>query len=463
MSNTTTPSKRRGLSLLLAILMVISIFGFQVMSAEESYAYTANQDNGIYCTQIGSGSCVLSSVTMMLRSMAKLNGISTWASIKQTEVQKVACISGYSVYHSFTYAGMSVSYGEFASSDKKAQLIAILAKHPEGFVIYDRGVPHGIFLTRYDKASDTFYVGDPAIDAKEIPMSSSWNAKCVSSSSDPKTKQTATINALDGYWYVSKYNGVAAAAYDKAMLEQIKKEQEEQKPDPTPTPTPTPGPDPDPGPDDIDGLQGDGGNNSGDNSVKFAKVCSYRSGQFTDVPSDKWYAKSVASAYEMGLMVGMSADTFGVNGNVTLAQSVTLAARVYSIYSGDQQDFTPMSGQRWYMPYLEYCSFHDLIDSGTYDLIKNYPNKEATRQEFANIVGQALPLEAMNVINYIQMGYIPDVNENMTGADTIYNLYRAGVLTGTGGNYFNPKKNITRAEVSAVISRMGDSSLRLKF
>ncbi len=41
----------------------------------------------------------------------------------------------------------------------------------------------------------------------------------------------------------------------------------------------------------------------------FTRVNTYRNGQFTDVPSSAWFAENVATAYELGLMLG-SSDTF---------------------------------------------------------------------------------------------------------------------------------------------------------
>ncbi|MBR2736735.1 MAG: S-layer homology domain-containing protein, partial [Firmicutes bacterium] len=54
---------------------------------------------------------------------------------------------------------------------------------------------------------------------------------------------------------------------------------------------------------------------------------------------------------------------------------------------------------------------------------------------------------------------VPD-NSGEERYEAVYQLYDAGVLTGDGEG-FKPWNTITRAEVAAVVSRMGDASLRI--
>ena len=78
----------------------------------------------------------------------------------------------------------------------------------------------------------------------------------------------------------------------------------------------------------------------------------------------------------------------------------------------------------------------------------------------------ALPYSEYTQINTIANGSLPDVDDIVfMDADTrIYTLYRAGILTGSDAyGTFNPDTNITRAEVSAIISRMIDPSQRVSF
>ena len=85
----------------------------------------------------------------------------------------------------------------------------------------------------------------------------------------------------------------------------------------------------------------------------FQKSNTYTPGQFADVPAGSWFAAGVQSAYELGLMTGTSGTAFDPSGNLTLAETVVLAARLHSIYAGDGASFT--GGATWYQPYVDYA------------------------------------------------------------------------------------------------------------
>ena len=87
-------------------------------------------------------------------------------------------------------------------------------------------------------------------------------------------------------------------------------------------------------------------------------------------------------------------------------------------------------------------------------------NAQAARLEFAEILGGALPDEALAEINEISDGTISDVSSVSDAGQAVYRLYRAGILTGSDDGKFHPSDSISRAEAAAVITRMADSTLR---
>ena len=183
----------------------------------------------------------------------------------------------------------------------------------------------------------------------------------------------------------------------------------------------------------------------------FTKVSTYTRGQFTDVNETLWYGfdqqKAVANAYEYGLMVGTSNTTFNPTGNITLAQAVTMAARVHKIYTTGDGEF--VQGSVWYQVYVDYAVTNNIIAANDFT---NY-NKAATRAEMAYIFSNALPeteFTSQNTVNSL-----PDVNSGTPYYNAILLLYKAGVIAGSDDlGTFRPANNITRAEASAIISRM---------
>jgi len=190
-----------------------------------------------------------------------------------------------------------------------------------------------------------------------------------------------------------------------------------------------------------------------DKLSNFKAVNQYQEGKFTDVPDNQWYAESVKTAYELGIVNGNSETTFNPEGNILLSETIAIASRIHSIYNTGKADFE--ASTPWYQSYVDYAKENKII-SGAY----TYFNK-ATRTDFAKIMSKAVAKTEFNAINTVEDNAIPDAKMIMDGSDSVYLLYRAGILTGSDSNgTFNPESNITRGEVAAIISRIIKPELR---
>lgn len=189
----------------------------------------------------------------------------------------------------------------------------------------------------------------------------------------------------------------------------------------------------------------------------FSKSNNYVSGQFVDVPDDTWYADKIATAYQYGLMYGTSDTVFNPEGNITIAEAIAVACRLHSIYTNNNAEF-PNNGV-WYQSYVNYALNNHII-AGPY---ADY-SLPISRGEFAIIITGAFPREALSAINTIPDGAVPDVAKINKCYDSVYCLYRAGILSGVDSQgTFKPNDSITRAEVSTVLGNMVDTSLRKTF
>ena len=193
--------------------------------------------------------------------------------------------------------------------------------------------------------------------------------------------------------------------------------------------------------------------------ANLRRVKTYSDGVFSDVAPDAWYRDSVAAVYELGLMEG-DGGVFGVGNHVLLSEAVTLSARLHSLYRTGSVSFSRSAeGEAWYAPYVAYALENGLLDAAGEDYAA-----EATRARFAALLARALPASALPPINEIADGALPDVKAGTAGAEEIYRLYRAGVLTGGNayGSFF-PETPIERAAAATIVSRMAYRSLRQKF
>ncbi len=96
--------------------------------------------------------------------------------------------------------------------------------------------------------------------------------------------------------------------------------------------------------------------------TNFEKAQSYKPGQFPDISENEWFGfnkqRVVSKVYELGLMQGKGA-MFDPNAGVTLAEAVTMAARLNNIYSGGDWEFHQSSP--WYYKNLEYAVYKDIV------------------------------------------------------------------------------------------------------
>ncbi len=95
----------------------------------------------------------------------------------------------------------------------------------------------------------------------------------------------------------------------------------------------------------------------------FKKVYDYPG--FSDVYADKWYANDVREAYELGLIRGEPGSKFNPEGHVTVAEALTMASRIYGIYSGE--GFTLDSSRSpWYTDAVEFALDIGIITESDY-------------------------------------------------------------------------------------------------
>lgn len=178
----------------------------------------------------------------------------------------------------------------------------------------------------------------------------------------------------------------------------------------------------------------------------------YSPGMFTDVPEGAWYEDALEHCYDAGIVEGVTDTAFSPNGPVTVAQAIAFAARTREYFMmWTSEEF--VEGAPWYQVYVDYALDTGIITAGQF---ADY-NAPATRRDVAVIMRAAIDFsfdELCPEVCGVADGVIPDVEAGDPGYDAIYDLYRAGVLTGTGNGSFNPNAKVTRAETVAILGRI---------
>ncbi len=187
----------------------------------------------------------------------------------------------------------------------------------------------------------------------------------------------------------------------------------------------------------------------------FLKVNSYDN-DFADVETSAWYAKEVSGAYELGLIYGKTETLFAPRDGMTVAEAITLGARLNNAYGSADYEFVAAEEEPWYTPYVNYAINKGIIKADTFS---EY-NRRIKRGEMALVFANVLPAKEYNYINSVSS--IPDVLKSSPYYSSVYKLYNAGIVVGNDGyGTFYPDSEITRAEASAIINRVASKELRI--
>ena len=193
------------------------------------------------------------------------------------------------------------------------------------------------------------------------------------------------------------------------------------------------------------------------NMNNFKTKSTYSPAVYTDVAADSWYNGSVKQCYELALMLGNGNGRFNPEGNVTLAEAITMASRVHNIYAGSSGVFDTTTGANWYDSIVQYAVKNSIIKAEDFS---DY-NVAATRAEMAYIFSNALPKNEFDILNDIKA--VPDMKKTDMYYEAVLNLYNSGVLVGSDSQRnFLPQSSIKRCEAAAIICRVAVKDERVR-
>ena len=186
---------------------------------------------------------------------------------------------------------------------------------------------------------------------------------------------------------------------------------------------------------------------------------------FTDVPSERWYAPYVGRGVKLGLINGVTETSFVPQGQVTRAQAAALIHRLLTgLYDtggwpviNQVLGFTDIREEAWYTSDVIWCQLHGILRG--YPDGSFRPDAAVSRQEFAKILAAAVP-------------DLPDVPEILTGdlleqyvyadwedtsswaRDSFLRLWTLDSIYLFGPGTLKPRDPISRAEAAKLLVRV---------
>lgn len=108
---------------------------------------------------------------------------------------------------------------------------------------------------------------------------------------------------------------------------------------------------------------------------------------FTDVPSGQWFTPYVAMAARLGVIFGYGDDTFRPGNTVTTAEFLAMMTRAFDIPLEETYEYTDVPTDSWYAPYTSIAKRYDLFPDRSDHLL---PHQPLTREEVAVAIYQYL-------------------------------------------------------------------------
>lgn len=177
---------------------------------------------------------------------------------------------------------------------------------------------------------------------------------------------------------------------------------------------------------------------------------------FRDVGDGDWFRDAVDYVVSHGIFNGTSDSAFEPNGGMTRAMMVTVLGRVAQIdpddYSGGS-GFTDVEPGSWYEPYVAWA-----VESGiTLGVGEGLfaPNDPVTRAQMALFLMRLLEYLGVDAPAAVTDGLPVDCDAIPDYArEAVELMWKSGVFEGGGDGRFDPERQLTRAEVAALLMRI---------
>lgn len=184
-------------------------------------------------------------------------------------------------------------------------------------------------------------------------------------------------------------------------------------------------------------------------SVAEDEVC-----VFHDVDTEDWFYYDVAQVYDIGLMNGVSADSFSPDEPLSRAMSATVLYRMAGSpdVSELENSFNDVPKGKWYTDAVTWAYNADIV-KGRSDT-RFDPDDFVTRAEISAMLLRYADSEMLKLTDSREYVSFLDQAEIPEYAETAVKLLNcSGIINGMPGNSFAPSGNTTRAQAAAMFNR----------
>ena len=174
---------------------------------------------------------------------------------------------------------------------------------------------------------------------------------------------------------------------------------------------------------------------------------------FTDI-TGHWAADNILFVASRGLLSGTSDTTFSPNTGMTRGMFVTALGRLAGINPDSYKTgkFTDVKADAYYAPYVNWAAQTGIVEGVT--AITFAPDTNINREQMAVIMVNYAKKLGYDLPKTLQAVTFADNAQISSWAkDAVKSMQQAGILAGKNENKFDPKGTATRAEVATVLRR----------
>ena len=174
---------------------------------------------------------------------------------------------------------------------------------------------------------------------------------------------------------------------------------------------------------------------------------------FTDI-TGHWAADNILFVASRGLLSGTSDTTFSPNSGMTRGMFVTALGRLAGINPDSYKTgkFTDVKANAYYAPYVNWAAQTGIVEGVTATTFA--PDTNINREQMAVIMKNYAAKLGYDLPQTLKAVTFADNTQISSWAkDAVKSMQQAGILAGKNGNKFDPKGIATRAEVATVLRR----------
>ena len=177
---------------------------------------------------------------------------------------------------------------------------------------------------------------------------------------------------------------------------------------------------------------------------------------FTDVAEGAWYYDYIVTAYEDGLMVGVSDTEFAPNVAMDRAMLVSL---IYQLEGSPEVEgaaselFSDVADDAWYASALVWASQNGLLE-GFVDGETFGAEEAITREELAEMLYAYALYEGEAAVENAELAWADAADVSEDAVDAVAYCTNEALMVGVSDTEFDPDGSATRAMVATVLARL---------